>query len=72
MTPEEKLLKTLQSKQKNQFKITCCSFPVVVWFTSAFCMSWYFNHSIAWAIFHGLFGWLYLAYKTMWYFVTNL
>lgn len=25
-------------------------------------VSWFYNHSIFWAIFHGLFSWIYLIY----------
>ena len=38
----------------------------------AFCVSWYFNHSVAWGIFHALMGGLYLAYKAAWFFVVLL
>lgn len=55
-----------------QIKITCCSLPLLIGFTAAFCMSWYFNHSIVWGIFHGFCNWFYVAYKTMWYFVMNM
>jgi len=63
---------TQNNQPKVKFKISCCSFPLLVGFTGAFCMSWYFNHSITWGIFHGFLNWFYLAYKTMWYFVTNM
>lgn len=36
--------------------------------TLAFCVSWYFNHSVAWGIFHALLGGLYLAYKAVCFF----
>ena len=39
--------------------------------TIAVCMSWVFNHSVVWCILHGFLGWLYVAYKTIWYVVTN-
>ena len=29
----------------------------------AFMVSWFFNHSVLWGIFHFLFGWLYLLYS---------
>lgn len=35
-----------------------------------FCVSWYFNHSIAWGILHAMLGALYVAYKMVWYFIT--
>lgn len=28
-------------------------------------VSWYFNHSILWAIFHYMFGWIYLVYSLL-------
>jgi hypothetical protein len=28
----------------------------------AICISWSVNHSIGWAVLHGLFGWLYVIY----------
>lgn len=34
-------------------------------------MSWYFNHSVLWCILHGLLNWFYVAYKAIWYVVTN-
>lgn len=37
----------------------------------AFAMSWVFNHSVAWAIFHTILNWLYVMYKAGWYVVTN-
>lgn len=40
--------------------------------TLAFCVSWYFNHSVAWGIFHALLGGLYLAYKAAWFFVVYM
>lgn len=60
------------NNQQKQFRITCCSFPALIGFTAGFCMSWYFNHSIWWGIFHGFLNWLYVAYKLMWYFVMNV
>ncbi len=47
------------------------SFLMLIGFTGAACMSWIFNHSMFQAIFHGLFGWLYICYKSFWYVVTN-
>lgn len=29
----------------------------------AIMVSWFFNHSFWWAIFHGMFGWIYLIYS---------
>ena len=26
-------------------------------------VSWFFNHSVWWAIFHGIFSWIYLIYS---------
>ena len=34
-------------------------------------MSWVFNHSMAWAIFHTFLNWIYVMYKAGWYVVTN-
>jgi len=28
-------------------------------------VSWFFNHSIWWAIFHGIFSWIYLFYSLL-------
>lgn len=39
--------------------------------TVAVCMSWIFNHSVLWAIFHGILNWFYVAYKTIWYVVKH-
>ena len=39
--------------------------------TIAVCMSWIFNHSVLWAIFHGILNWFYVAYKTIWYVVKH-
>lgn len=60
------------SEQNPKMKISCCSLPLLIGFTGAFCASWYFNHSMAWAIFHGILNWFYLAYKAMWYCVTTM
>ena len=39
--------------------------------TVAVCVSWIFNHSVLWAIFHGFLNWFYVAYKTIWYVVKH-
>ena len=26
-------------------------------------VSWFYNHSVLWAIFHGIFSWIYLIYS---------
>jgi hypothetical protein len=52
-------------------RISCCSLPLLIGITGAVCTSWYFNHSVFWAIVHGCLNWFYLAYKTIWYVVTN-
>jgi hypothetical protein len=39
---------------KNPFTIIASIFAVMC--------SWYFNQSVLWAIFHFIFGWLYLLY----------
>lgn len=39
---------------RNPFTIVASIFAVMV--------SWYFNHSVLWAIFHFLFSWIYLLY----------
>ena len=36
-----------------------------------FCASWFFNHSVGWAIFHGILGWLYVLYKIVWTIITG-
>lgn len=46
--------------------------PLTFWAVAGFCVSWYFNHSIAWGIFHAFCGWLYIAYKIVWYFITSV
>ena len=51
-----------------------CSFsclPLIIGITIAMCMSWLFNHSVLWMILHGLLNWFYVAYKIVWYVVTN-
>jgi hypothetical protein len=51
-----------------------CSVPIfttLAGLTTAVCISWIFNHSVLWCILHGLFNWFYVAYKTVWYVVTN-
>ena len=51
---------------------TGCSwrFPIAG-VTVAVCVSWIFNHSVLWAIFHGILNWFYVAYKTIWYVVKH-
>jgi hypothetical protein len=29
----------------------------------AIMVSWFYNHSVLWAIFHGMFSWIYLIYS---------
>lgn len=29
-------------------------------------ISWGFNHSIGWATWHGLLGWIYILYRWLW------
>ena len=29
----------------------------------AIMVSWFYNHSILWALFHGMIGWIYLVYS---------
>ena len=31
----------------------------------AICISFFHNHSVLWAIIHGLFGWFYVAYYVL-------
>lgn len=50
---------------------SCSCFTLLVGLVVAVCMSWMFNHSVWWAIFHGCLNWLYVAYKTIAYVVTN-
>ena len=47
------------------------SFLMLIGFTGAACMSWIFNHSMPMAFLHGIFGWLYICYKSFWFVVTN-
>lgn len=32
----------------------------------AICISWSLNHSILWAIVHGICGWFYVVYAAIW------
>ena len=59
------------SEQRPTVRVSCCSLPLLIGITGAVCMSWFFNHSVAWAILHGFLNWFYVAYKTIWYVVTN-
>ena len=59
------------SNENKTVRISCCSLPMLIGMTGAVCMSWFFNHSVAWAILHGFLNWFYVAYKTIWYVVTN-
>ena len=36
----------------------------------AVALSWSANHSIVWAIIHGLFSWLYVIYYVIYYVLT--
>lgn len=40
----------------------CCSSGVGIGTVIAIILSWVTNHSILWAILHGIFGWLYVIY----------
>ena len=76
MTPEEEIIKEevkkiMDKTPRPTIRLNCCSLPLLVGIVSAVCTSWYFNHSALWAIFHGFLNWFYLAYKTIWYFVTH-
>jgi hypothetical protein len=31
----------------------------------AICISWSYNHSVLWAIIHGIFSWLYVIYHVL-------
>jgi hypothetical protein len=57
------------SSSNSSSKVSC-TVPLIGT-TVAVCMSWIFNHSVWWCILHGFLGWLYVAYKTIWYVVTN-
>lgn len=48
-----------------------CTISGLVGCVAAVCVSWVFNHSVGWAIFHFFCGWLYLGYKAIWYVVTH-
>ena len=55
----------MSDKEKNKLIWTYHLFPVdwrLVFRVIAVLVSWYFNHSIFWGIFHYLFGWVYLVY----------
>ena len=57
----------------NNNNVSCgCSITGIICMVLAFCVSWYFNHSVAWGILHGILGIFYLAYKVIWWVVTNL
>lgn len=61
-------------KKPNTLNLTCgcrSCVTLLVGMTAATCVSWVFNHSVVWAIVHGLLNWLYLAYKAVWYVVTH-
>lgn len=51
----------------------CCSgcLAIVLGFLGAGCLSWIFNHSVLWMIVHSVLGWIYLAYKAVWYVMTH-
>ena len=57
---------------ENNSNVSCSCLPLLFGSVAGFCMSWYFNHSIAWGIFHAICGWFYCAYKTVWYFITSV
>jgi len=61
----------MSTNNSSNGSITCCSLPLLIGMTAAFCTSWYFNHSIAWGILHAILNWFYLAYKACWYVVTH-
>lgn len=50
-----------------------CSFflAMLIGSTVAACVSWVFNHSMLWAIFHAILGWLYVCWKAFWYVAAN-
>ena len=61
------------ANNNNNNNISCgCSITGIICMVLAFCVSWYFNHSVAWGILHGILGIFYLAYKVIWWVVTNL
>lgn len=69
--PPEVNGETTPSKTDSNSKTGCsCRFPIAG-VTVAVCVSWIFNHSVLWAIFHGILNWFYVAYKTIWYVVKH-
>ena len=49
--------------QSQNTTVTCrLDIMGVVWFTLGACCSWVINHSVMWAIIHGMFGPFYLLY----------
>ena len=50
-------IKVVQKAFTNPFSIIANIFAVMV--------SWYFNKSVLWAIFHYIFGWFYLLYSLL-------
>lgn len=53
------------SNEKKEYKWTLSLVPMdwrLIFRLMALIVSWYFNHSIGWAILHYFFGWYYLIY----------
>lgn len=49
----------------------CSCTGIALGIGAAVSLSWVFNHSVGWAIFHACLGWFYVAYKVPWYVITN-
>lgn len=46
---------TVNYKSWNPFNLAATILAIMV--------SWFYNHSFWWALFHGIFGWIYLIYS---------
>lgn len=57
--------------KNNRISCTCGCIPMIIGAIGASSLSWICNHSLAWMILHGIFGWLYLLYKIPWYVMYN-
>ena len=55
----------------SQSSCGCSCTSVIIGAIAGACMSWVFNHSVFWMVFHGLLGWFYLLYKIPWYVMTT-
>lgn len=56
------------SNEKKEYKWTLSLVPMdwrLIFRLMGLIVSWYFNHSIGWAILHYFFGWYYLIYTIL-------